>query len=71
MKSDKHFPVTKGEVLTLSCTGGQSLGGDKKVTCTKNTDFDYKTEPQCGKIRIDACYCNSFSVVVFLMTNRI
>ena len=49
MKADKQFPVSTGTVLTLSCNVGYELKGDKTVTCTKNTEFQFSVEPACGK----------------------
>ena len=49
MTADRTFPVTVGTVVTLSCKEGYELGGDKTVTCTKDTEFKFSTEPQCGE----------------------
>jgi hypothetical protein len=56
MKADDKFPVAKGTVVTLTCTDGYQIKGDKTVTCTRNTDFDYSmelqyssVEPSCGE----------------------
>ena len=49
MTADKTFPVTLGTVVTLSCKEGYELGGDKTVTCTKDTEFTFSAEPQCGE----------------------
>ena len=49
MKADKYFPVTVGTTVTLSCIPGYELKGDKTVTCTKETDFTFSEEPECGE----------------------
>ena len=49
MKADKQFPVSTGTVLSLSCNEGYELKGDKTVTCTTNTKFQFSVEPNCGK----------------------
>ena len=56
MVADKEFPVTVGTVLTLSCMEGYRLTGDKVVTCTKDTEFQYTTEPQCGECQTEVKY---------------
>ena len=49
MKADKQFPVSTGTVLSLRCNVGYELKGDKTVTCTTNTKFQFFVEPNCGK----------------------
>ena len=49
MKTDKAFPVFKGTVLSLSCNDGYELKGDQTVTCTRNTEFQFSVEPNCGE----------------------
>ena len=49
MLADKTFPVTEKTTVTLSCNVGHQLKGDKVVTCTKNEEFQYSTEPICGE----------------------
>ena len=51
MKADKAFPVFKGTVLSLSCNVGYELKGDKTVTCTRNTEFQFSVEPNCGELK--------------------
>ena len=50
MSADKQLPVSEGAVLNLSCKAGYQLSGDKKVTCSKDTDseYQYTIEPRCG-----------------------
>ena len=51
MKTDPVFPVDKGITLTVSCTGSYELVGDSEITCNGNNDeFDYTTQPRCGKL---------------------
>ena len=59
MTADKTFPVTVGTVVTLSCKAGFKLKGDNTVTCTKDTEFKFSTEPQCGE------YCEVTSVPAY------
>ena len=49
MKADKQFPVSTGTVLSLSCDEGYEIRGDKTVTCTTNTKFQFTVEPNCGE----------------------
>ena len=49
MKTDKQFPVSTGTVLSLSCNEGFELKGDKTVTCTTGTKFQFSVEPNCGE----------------------
>ena len=49
MKTDKQFPVSTGTVLSLSCNEEYKLKGDKTVTCTTNTKFQFSVEPNCGR----------------------
>ena len=51
MKADKQFPVSTGTVLSLSCNEGYKLKGDKTVTCTTSTEFQFSVEPNCGELR--------------------
>ena len=48
MRADEQFPVSKGVVLSLICDEGHELKGDKEVTCTRNTEFQFSEEPICG-----------------------
>ena len=48
MKAGKEFPVSTGTVLSLSCNIGYEIKGDETVTCTKNTEFQFSVEPNCG-----------------------
>ena len=36
-------------VVTLGCEAGHLLQGDKGVTCSEGTDFEYSDEPRCGE----------------------
>ena len=49
MIADKKFPVSTKTVLTLSCNEAHELKGDQTVTCTKNTEFQFSVEPNCGE----------------------
>ena len=51
MKADKQFRVSTGTVLSLSCNEGYELKGDKTVTCTTSTEFQFSVEPNCGELR--------------------
>ena len=48
---NNEFPVPSETVLTITCNEGYQLNGDETVTCTKGIEFQYSTEPKCGKIR--------------------
>ena len=52
MMADKQFPVSTGTVLSLSCNVGigYELKGDKTVTCTTSTEFEFSVEPNCGEL---------------------
>ena len=49
MVTEKEFPVAQGTVVSLTCTAGYQLEGDRTVTCDTNTEFLYSTEPQCSE----------------------
>ena len=49
MKTGKQFPVSTGTVLSLNCNDGYELKGEKTVTCTENTEFEFSEEPNCGE----------------------
>ena len=52
MIADEKFPVYADTALPLNCKEGYQLSGDKQITCTKDTEFQYSTEPQCGEVQI-------------------
>ena len=52
MKTAKAFPVSSGTVLSLSCNVGYELKGDKTVTCTTETKFQFSVEPNCGEFSV-------------------
>ena len=53
MIADEKFPVYADTVLTLNCKEGYQLSGDKQITCTKDTEFQYSTEPECGECQTE------------------
>ena len=69
MVADQQFPVNKGTVLTLSCEDGYRLVGGKTVTCTKDTVFEYSTEPQCGDYLAQFFKSYDVSVLEILQSN--
>ena len=48
MEADPDFPVSTGTVLSLSCNVGYELRGDRTITCTTNTKFQFAYDPKCG-----------------------
>ena len=42
------FPVSAGTLVSLKCNAGYELEGDKEVTCTQNTEFQFSVQPTCG-----------------------
>ena len=50
MITSSTFPLSAGAVLSLSCNEGYEQSGDKEVTCTKNTEFQFNQEPICGEL---------------------
>ena len=50
MVTSSTFPLSAGAVLSLSCNEGYEQSGDKEVTCTKNTEFQFNQEPICGEL---------------------
>ena len=47
--ADTEFPVLKNIAVTLKCLEGFYISGDTIVTCLKETEFTFGTEPSCGK----------------------
>ena len=48
-----EFPISTGQVVTLSCDTDRRLFGDKMVTCYSGTYYKFQKVPQCvptGKI---------------------
>ena len=58
MIADRQFPVFSKTVLTLNCKEGYQLNGDTQITCTKDTQFEFSTEPECGErqTKFKLCY---------------
>ncbi|XP_063675732.1 uncharacterized protein LOC134812289 isoform X1 [Bolinopsis microptera] len=53
MKTDTQFPILAKTAFVLSCNKGYELTGDRIVTCTKDTEFAYSTEPKCEDKEVD------------------
>ena len=47
MQAHRSFPVQAATVLVLSCGDGYRLTGDQRVTCVRDTEFGFATEPRC------------------------
>ena len=47
-----EFPVDRGTGVFVNCEEGYSLvGGDTIITCQKDAEYLYKTEPDCQRGR--------------------
>ena len=46
---DAEFPVLKNTAVSLKCLEGFYISGDTIVTCLRETEFTFGTEPNCGK----------------------
>ena len=52
MKTEAQFPVLQGTVITLTCEAGHVIKGDVSVTCLYDNQFQFPTEPSCGKLNL-------------------
>ena len=52
MKTDTQFPVLQGTEITLTCEAGHVIKGDATVTCLHDNQFQFSTEPTCGKLNL-------------------
>ena len=50
IRTDTEFPVSVGDVITLSCNDGHELYGNKEVTCVRDQTYEYHSEPWCKEI---------------------
>ncbi|KAL5255495.1 hypothetical protein ACHWQZ_G010913 [Mnemiopsis leidyi] len=49
METTTQFPVDPGTVVTVTCSNSDAVNvGSSEVTCTKETDFTFSTEPSCS-----------------------
>ena len=49
MEVTPNFPVTQGTEITVNCVEGYGLVGDNTMTCQSGKQFEYQTEPECGR----------------------
>ncbi|KAL5265953.1 hypothetical protein ACHWQZ_G006558 [Mnemiopsis leidyi] len=47
LQTEAHFPISHGDVLKVFCEDGYDLRGDELITCSKDTDFIFFTQPTC------------------------
>ena len=47
--AESEFPVSKNTAVTIKCQEDFYISGDTIVTCLRDTEFTFATEPTCGK----------------------
>ncbi|KAL5263909.1 hypothetical protein ACHWQZ_G005104 [Mnemiopsis leidyi] len=47
IKTETQFPLPPGSEVSLKCSTGYTLTGDKTVTCTEGTTFSFTETPLC------------------------
>ncbi|XP_063693307.1 semaphorin-5B-like [Bolinopsis microptera] len=56
METSTDFPVLLGSKISLRCIEGYRLKGDNMVSCQRETQFNYDTEPNCEGVPIHGGY---------------
>ena len=45
--ADTQFPLPPGAEVSLSCSTGHTLSGDRVVTCVDGENFSFTNAPSC------------------------